>query len=167
MAGETITEHHLNSDMTTFTDRLKAVRKRMALSQAAFAELAGISLGSQNNYERGEQAPTASYFLKLAEMGVDMNFLLGRIHVDSDEARENALLTDLYNQMPPAQRATAFAIMNLLAQGGAPSAASTTDAKEIWRASLLYGQFLGMDQAGKAMVECVAREAVNNGAAPK
>lgn len=160
-------DHHLNSNMTTFADRLKAVRKRMDKSQAAFADMAGVSLGSQSNYERGEQEPTAAYFLKLAQMGVDMDFLFGRIHTDGDEAREVALMNDLFNQMPPAQRATAFAIMHLLAQGNTTGSGPTSDPKEIWRASLLYGQFLGMSEAGKNVVECVARAAANNGTSGK
>jgi transcriptional regulator with XRE-family HTH domain len=146
--------------MTSFSERLKAVRKGMGKSQAEFAEMAGVVTGSQGGYERGAVEPTASYFLRLAEMGVDMNFLLDSTHSASKGAQQlNELLTVLHH-LPPAQQAMGFAILSLLGQGGDSGADGVGNANEVWRTGRLVNQFLAMDTAGKAMVELAAKGAM-------
>lgn len=143
--------------MSDFSERLKAVRKRMELSQEAFAELAGVSLSSQGQYERGVAEPSAAYFLKLAEMGIDMNFLLASKLAASEEGQQVGELQAVLNQMPAAQQAMAFVILSLVQETIASSAETKADAAEIWRAGRVFRQFLAMSQAGKAVVEVAVK----------
>lgn len=139
--------------MTDFNERLKAVRKEMGLTQEVFAERAGVSLSSQGQYERGMAEPSAAYFLNLAEMGIDMNYLLASKFAESTKGQQLGQLQEVLNQMPPAQQAMGFVILSLVQETVASSTATMDDAAEIWRAARVFRQFLGMSQAGKSVVE--------------
>lgn len=56
-------------------ERLREERERRALSQTAFAELAGSSKRAQIRYEQGD-APDADYFSALAATGIDVLYIL-------------------------------------------------------------------------------------------
>jgi transcriptional regulator with XRE-family HTH domain len=62
--------------------RLREVRENMGLSQTAFAEIAekkgaaGATRQSQANYEKGKQAPGATYFAAIAAAGADVQYIL-------------------------------------------------------------------------------------------
>ena len=146
--------------MTSFSDRLKAVRKGMGKSQAEFAEMAGVVTGSQGGYERGAVEPTASYFLRLAEMGVDMNFLLDSTHSASEAAQRVQELLAVLQRLSPTQQAMGFAMLSLLAQDGENGAGGAGNANEVWRTGRLVNQFSVMEPAGKAMVEMAAKGAM-------
>lgn len=62
--------------MSVFCDRLRLERKRLSLSQADFAALAGVTVDSQGNYERGTRKPDTGYLEAIARHGVDVAFLL-------------------------------------------------------------------------------------------
>jgi transcriptional regulator with XRE-family HTH domain len=143
--------------MTGFNERLKAVRKGMELSQEAFGGLAGVSLSSQSQYERDGTEPGAAYFLKLAEMGIDMNFLLGSKFAESTEGQQTGELQAVLNQMPPTQQAMAFVILSLVQETMASSANVQEDAAQIWRAGRVFRQFLNMSEAGKRVVEVAVK----------
>lgn len=51
-------------------------RKRLGLSQAAFAEAVGVSLSSQKRYEKGEREPDIAYLESLKRIGVDVTYVL-------------------------------------------------------------------------------------------
>ncbi len=146
--------------MTTFSDRLRTARKRIGLSQEAFGEMAGVSLSSQGQYERGVAEPSAAYFLKLAEMGIDMNFLLASKLAASEEGQQVGELQAVLNQMPPAQQAMAFVIVSLVQETVASSAATLADAAQMWRAARVFRQFLGMGEGGKTIVEVAVKGAM-------
>lgn len=146
--------------MTTFNERLRAVRKGMGLSQEAFGEMAEVSLSSQGQYERGMAEPSAAYFLKLAEMGIDMNFLLASKFSTSPEGQQFGELQEVLSQMPPTQQAMGFVILSLVQETVVSSAATQDDAAEIWRAARVFRQFLGMSQAGKSIVEVAVKGAL-------
>jgi len=60
-----------------FRVRLKNERVRLGLSQADFAEKAGIKRSSQHLYENNENAwPNLRYLLAINEMGVDIQYVL-------------------------------------------------------------------------------------------
>ncbi len=56
--------------------RVAEERKRLGLSQAAFAKEAGVHRQTQSNYEQGERKPDADYLHKLAKLGVDVSYVL-------------------------------------------------------------------------------------------
>lgn len=62
--------------MPDFSERLKAERSRLQLSQAAMAEAGGVGLNSQSNYENGHRSPNAAYLARMAAIGVDVTYLL-------------------------------------------------------------------------------------------
>lgn len=62
--------------MSGFGARLREERKRLGLSQPAFAELGGAKKHSQINYEADRRAPDSDYLSALARHGVDVLYLL-------------------------------------------------------------------------------------------
>lgn len=65
--------------------RLTEVRKDLGLSQAAFAELVGVSLSSQRRYENGTRSPDTDYLAGLKRCGIDVDFVLTSIGVTQAE----------------------------------------------------------------------------------
>lgn len=57
-------------------DRLKEERERLGFNQTEFAAQAGASKNSQYNYEKGERSPDASYLAAVAEIGVDVLYVV-------------------------------------------------------------------------------------------
>lgn len=60
----------------SFGKRLQSERKRLGLTQPAFAELGGIKRVSQHLYEQDVRVPDVRYLLNLISHGVDTGFLL-------------------------------------------------------------------------------------------
>jgi transcriptional regulator with XRE-family HTH domain len=55
-----------------FGDRLRELRDKAGLTQAALAEASGLPLGSIRNYEQGQREPYWQVVFKLADaLGVD------------------------------------------------------------------------------------------------
>jgi transcriptional regulator with XRE-family HTH domain len=55
--------------------RLQLERRRIGLSQAELAELAGVSRACQSNYELNKSVPDLIYSVKAAAAGVDMSYV--------------------------------------------------------------------------------------------
>lgn len=62
--------------MDTIGERLKSERKRLGLSQEAFAVLGGASKPSQVRYENGERSPDGVYLSSIASQGADVLYIL-------------------------------------------------------------------------------------------
>lgn len=62
--------------MMELNERLRKVRNDMGLTQVDFAELGGVKVLAQTNYERGLRVPSLEYLLKLKEAGVDINYII-------------------------------------------------------------------------------------------
>lgn len=59
--------------------RLRQERERLSLSQRAFGEIGGVEANAQGKYESGERTPKGDYLAAVAEIGVDVLYvLLGR-----------------------------------------------------------------------------------------
>ena len=122
--------------MPDFSERLKAERGRLRLSQAAMAEAGGVGLNSQSNYENGHRSPDAEYLARVAAIGVDVTYLLTGVRAHplsapgaSDSAagatgdsvmrsvtREEAALLDNYEAADERGRAAARSVLNALTQ---------------------------------------------------
>ena len=59
-----------------FGERLKTERERLGLSQDEFATRAGVKRPTQYLYEVEQNSPNYRYFKAIAEMGVDIQYLL-------------------------------------------------------------------------------------------
>lgn len=62
--------------MSTTQERLKEERKRLGLSQEAFARLGGVQKRTQINYEKGMRTPDAAYLQSIAGSGVDVRYVV-------------------------------------------------------------------------------------------
>ncbi|CAN7596220.1 helix-turn-helix domain-containing protein [Variovorax paradoxus] len=124
--------------MGVFSSRLREERKRLGLSQEALAELGGVKLNAQSNYETGKRAPDADYLARVAVHGVDVAFLFSgqRTPVARDASandeqspstasgdivmravtREEAALLDNYEAADERGRAAARSVLDALAQ---------------------------------------------------
>ncbi len=79
-------------------ERIAEERKRIGLSQAAFAERVGVSFSSQRRYENGTRTPDAEYLRALVDAGLDMDFVFSgkRDIPERWEARANGrILTNI------------------------------------------------------------------------
>jgi len=57
-------------------ERIAEERKRLGLSQSAFASLVGVSFSSQRRYENETRAPDTAYLDSLRKHGVDVEWVL-------------------------------------------------------------------------------------------
>ncbi len=80
--------------MDNFAIRLKQERRRLRMNQTEFASTGGVQKQAQFTYEKGLRYPDASYLAGIAEVGVDVLYLLtGRtsdpatLVLDPDEER--------------------------------------------------------------------------------
>lgn len=71
--------------MSALGQRLRAERKRLGLSQEAFAALGGVKKVAQINYERGSRKPNADYLKGIADAGADILYILAGSAPDAPE----------------------------------------------------------------------------------
>lgn len=62
--------------MINIGERLKEERLRLKLSQEDICTAADINRRSQSNYESGQRSPDALYLSRIAELGIDVNYIL-------------------------------------------------------------------------------------------
>ncbi|MCM2973478.1 XRE family transcriptional regulator [Larsenimonas suaedae] len=73
--------------MDSLGKRLRSERLKLGLSQTEFGEKLGITKRSQMLYEGGQRLPRADYLVGIAEMGIDVLFVLtGRGTKDNQDA---------------------------------------------------------------------------------
>ncbi len=59
--------------------RLVFERKKIGLTQAGMGDLAGVTSGTQSNYEAGKRSPDGKYFSALAAEGFDVQYIISGI----------------------------------------------------------------------------------------
>lgn len=64
------------NQMDIFSVRLRLERKRLGMNQTEFAAAGGVQQHAQVNYEKGARLPDVSYLVGIAELGVDVQYLL-------------------------------------------------------------------------------------------
>lgn len=65
-----------NIKIQEFGERLKAERQRLGFTQAEFGKRVGVANTAQSRYEKGESSPDMSYWNAVANMGVDIAYVL-------------------------------------------------------------------------------------------
>jgi transcriptional regulator with XRE-family HTH domain len=76
--------------MQTFAEKLKLLRERAGLTQAALAQQTGLSLGIVRDYEQGRKEPGLRSAFKLADaLGVDCSAFKDCIDADAKPAGSN------------------------------------------------------------------------------
>lgn len=97
--------------MRDISERLKAAREALGLSQQALADRVGVSLRSQQNYEKGERNPDSAYLAALAEAGADVLYLLTGKHDKGLSAEEKLLLEYFREASKEVKRAAMGALL--------------------------------------------------------
>lgn len=62
--------------MSGIGSRLRQERERLGLSQRVFGEIGGVEANAQVKYESGGRAPRADYLSLVAQVGVDVLYVL-------------------------------------------------------------------------------------------
>ncbi|SDD56892.1 Helix-turn-helix domain-containing protein [Paracidovorax valerianellae] len=108
--------------MLTISERLREERDAARLSQQALADLCGISLRSQQNYEK-DRSPDAQYLASLAAHSLDVMYILtgNRERGPLLDAAETVLI-DNYRRCSRESKANLVQTSALLAAGIASAA---------------------------------------------
>lgn len=86
--------------IVSISERLRAERERLGLSQEEFAALAGAHRKSQGNYEKGDRQPDAAYLAAIAAAGADVLYILtgqhsGTQNQSQSQAQRDELTADV------------------------------------------------------------------------
>ena len=101
------------------SERLKSERENLGLSQQALADLLGISLRSQQNYEKGDRSPDSAYLAAIAAAGADVLYILTGERSSAQPAHDAAeqVLLDSYRRCSSQARQNLIQTAALLAAG--------------------------------------------------
>lgn len=72
----------VTKEKSAFGNRLRQERVRLKLRLIPFAHAGGVQKGSQIKYEKGDRSPDVEYLLRVAEIGVDIPFVLTGVRSD-------------------------------------------------------------------------------------
>ncbi|MEX6678220.1 helix-turn-helix domain-containing protein [Pseudomonas sp. W2Oct36] len=72
--------------------RLRQERTRLKLSQSALGAIGGVETNAQGNYENGTRSPKADYLLRIAQAGVDLNYVLSGNRSSADAMNMAAVI---------------------------------------------------------------------------
>lgn len=71
--------------MTGIGPRLREERERLDMTQKAFGAKGGVEPNAQGKYESGERTPKADYLQAVAELGVDILYVVTGQHTPLPE----------------------------------------------------------------------------------
>ncbi|WP_200928965.1 helix-turn-helix domain-containing protein [Pseudomonas monteilii] len=82
-------------------DRLREERVRLNLSQEDLAQAGGVNRNTQGSYERGARNPDTAYLLAVAQLGVEVGFVLfGKRSLDTELSVEETQIIEQYREIP-------------------------------------------------------------------
>jgi len=98
--------------------RIREERERLGLTQSEMADICGIKMRAQRNYEKDERQPDAAYLAALDSAGGDAAYVVTGVPqkvgafaaysesrgIDPDLAPDEQLLLEAYRDMKPAKR---------------------------------------------------------------
>lgn len=97
-----------------FCERLKAERRRLGCTGAAFAAAVGVPQSSQSMFETGKRVPDADYLMKACGLGADPAFLLLGVPVPAgalDVRQEDIGPLVTFHTLSPKARAALMAVV--------------------------------------------------------
>ncbi len=109
-------------------NRLREERERVGMTQPVFAEAAGAKKRTLIDWEKGVSSPTAMQLEALAEIGVDVLYVLTgerATGLPPGLSAEEQLLVESYRALPVAKRKTLLADL-LTGAAGKPVARRTS-----------------------------------------
>jgi len=104
--------------MPSIGSRLLEERERLVLTQPAMAEICGVTMRSQRNYEKDERLPDAAYLAAATHAGVDVVYALtGQRSAGAPSLTpEETALVDNFRHSPPEAQKAIKATSDLLAK---------------------------------------------------
>tara|TARA_R110000796_G_scaffold26354_18_gene73316 strand:- start:720 stop:1160 length:441 start_codon:yes stop_codon:yes gene_type:complete len=72
-------------------ERLRSERERLGFGQQNLADLCGVTMRSQRNYEKGQRQPDALYLAAVAAAGIDVLYVLTGLRGESESENPMAL----------------------------------------------------------------------------
>ena len=103
----------------TIGERLKEERSRLGLSQTEMGAAGGVGKTTQINYEKDSGSPSAAFLAAVANLGVDVLYVVTgerRPQAADSITAEEADLLKQYRQLPDADRAGASKMITALAE---------------------------------------------------
>lgn len=88
----------------TIGGRLREERKRLKMTQAAFAEEGGIGVSTLKLYEGDDRDPGALFLEAVGKTGVDVQYVVTAIRSKSALAADERMLLEGYRALDPATR---------------------------------------------------------------
>lgn len=129
-------------------ERLREERERLGLSQSVLGDIGGVKKRAQINYESGERSPDAVYLRGVAQVGVDVQYVL--LGVRSANLMD-VFVSDEFVRETLAERAAVAP-----APGGVSIEAVTADEREL----------LALFRAAPLAVKAAAIGALQGGSSP-
>lgn len=106
-----------------FGDRLREERKRTGLNQADFAKAGGVHRNSQTEYETGKTPPNADYLCAIAQIGVDVGYLITGTRSASAISPDESELLVLAEQLTSDEKAVILTLLKSILLRGPPNIA--------------------------------------------
>jgi transcriptional regulator with XRE-family HTH domain len=100
----------LDTEPTSFGQRLRAERERLNLTQTQLADLTGIKTNAQGAYEKGPRTPKVSYLLACRAAGLDVVYIL------TSQRELNHPLLDIFNKLNEHEQAKLLNIAEVFAK---------------------------------------------------
>jgi transcriptional regulator with XRE-family HTH domain len=75
-----------SAELTQYGARIRELRERRKMTQTEFADLAGVTVRAQRNYEAGLRTPNLDYLSALAAHRVDIGYILTGNNTDAAKA---------------------------------------------------------------------------------
>lgn len=93
-------------------ERLSEERRRAALSQAAIAEIGGITVKTQVLYEKSERFPDARYLAAIAQHNLDVQYILTAVRSEDALSVEEVAVVNSFRQLDARGRAGVLALLS-------------------------------------------------------
>lgn len=97
--------------MSHWSHRLKTLRELAQLRPDEMADLGGISVATQYNYERGTHKPDFAYLQRLHNAGLDVLYLFAGHRTRSALSTDEQQLLHVWHRAPPAIRHAAMTVL--------------------------------------------------------
>lgn len=94
--------------------RIRRARLSTGLNQKDFSKVGGVSVVTQQQYEAGNTAPTATYFYALENAGIDSAELLTGIPSSGDLNPVDRQTLEMLNELSQNDRAVVFSLLCVL-----------------------------------------------------
>ena len=122
--------------------RLREERESLGLNQTEFAKLADHGRSVQAGYEQGKNVPGGAYLAALANVGVDVYYILTgrRMPKAVDLTNDEVELVQIYRQAPLAVKAAALAALTAGVSASSTSISVTGHGQRIAGRDYLEGK---------------------------